>query len=312
MAKKVLAALGAPAAVAAGALGGVYAFVFAPGTSGREDSLPPEVRSRRPELQRKLDELYGAARKLKGERVGVRSRDALALSGQYFSFSASGEGPVILFFHGYHSWPLRDGCGMLKLAGELGIDVLAADQRAHGESAGRTITFGVRERYDCLDWIQYLLDRFGPDRDIILGGVSMGAATVLMAADRLPANVKGIIADCGYTSPEAIMEHVSRSVHIPPALSLPLLRASARILGGFDTRACSAPEALRRCRAPVLFIHGEADSFVPCDMSRENYAACTAPKRLLTVPGADHAMSFLVDEEAYTEAVKGFLKDIGC
>ena len=62
----------------------------------------------------------------------------------------------------------------------------------------------------------------------------------------------------------------------------------------------------------MLFIHGEADSFVPCDMSRENYAACTAPKRLLTVPGADHAMSFLVDEEAYTEAVKGFLKDIGC
>ena len=137
MAKKVLAALGAPAAVAAGALGGVYAFVFAPGTSGREDCLPPEVRSRRPELQRKLDELYGAARKLKGEHVGVRSRDALALSGQYFRFSASGEGPVILFFHGYHSWPLRDGCGMLKLAGELGIDVLAADQRAHGESAGR-------------------------------------------------------------------------------------------------------------------------------------------------------------------------------
>ncbi len=77
---------------AAGALGGVYAFVFAPGTSGREDCLPPEVRSRRPELQRKLDELYGAARKLKGERVGVRSRDALALSGQYFRFPRPGRG----------------------------------------------------------------------------------------------------------------------------------------------------------------------------------------------------------------------------
>ena len=102
------------------------------------------------------------------------------------------------------------------------------------------------------------------------------------------------------------MEHVSRSVHIPPALSLPLLRASARILGGFDTRASSAPEALRRCRAPVLFIHGEADSFVPCDMSRENYTACTAPKRLLTVPGADHAMSYYMGRGAYEAAVRAF------
>lgn len=137
----------------------------------------------------------------------------------------------------------------------------------------------------------------------------MGASTVLMAADRLPGNVAGIIADCGYTTAEAIIRHVSRQIHLPEGLGFALAKTDARLFGGVDLSAASAPEALVRCRAPVLFIHGEDDSFVPADMSRENYEACTALKRFLTVPGAEHAMSFLVDEEAYTTAVKEFLSE---
>lgn len=305
--KRILAALGAASAAAAGTLAVSYFSVFARCRDMKEDVPPPVREDVSGRLAAKYGELHSAACALEGESIGLRSRDGIELRGKFYRFS--GEGPVMLFFHGYHGHPLRDGCGMMKLARELGTDVLVPDQRAHGESGGRTITFGVREQYDCLDWIQYLLDRFGSGRKIILSGVSMGASTVLMAADRLPGNVAGIIADCGYTTAEAIIRHVSRQIRLPEGMGFALAKADARLFGGVDLSAASAPEALVRCRAPVLFIHGEGDSFVPADMSRENYEACTAPKRFLTVPGAEHAMSFLVDEEAYTTAVKEFLSE---
>ena len=126
----------------------------------------------------------------------------------------------------------------------------------------------------------------------------MGAATVLMASEfDLPASVRGIIADCGYTSPRDILKKVIRQCHLPVAPIYFLVRLGARAFGRFDPEAASAARALEKCRVPVLFIHGEADNFVPCDMSRENYVHCAAPKALITVPGADHGFSYLVDRE---------------
>lgn len=307
--KKRTVLVAALAAVPAAALTGFYLRCFAPPARRHDDSAPHggQYEAKR----RALDELHAAALADRYERVYIRSRDGLRLSGRYFPFSGGGGGPIVLFFHGYRSNALRDGGGLLKLMRGMGVDVLAPDQRAHGESEGRAITFGVKERCDCLDWIQYILDRWGEDKRIVLAGVSMGAATVLMASDRLPGNVLGIVADCGYTTPEAILRHVGKMQGLPVDAAMPLVRASARLLGGFDLRGASAPEALGRCRTPVLLIHGEADGFVPCEMSRENYAACAAPKRLLTIPGADHAMSFVIDEPAYTAAVREFLAECG-
>ena len=171
--------------------------------------------------------------------------------------------------------------------------------------------FGLAERYDCLDWINWINRRTGGKEDIYLCGVSMGASTVLMAGGlNLPRNVRGIIADCGYTSPVAIWKHVARNhLHLSygvcggPAGR----RAKKKISMAVDSETC--PHALSRCCVPVLFIHGTDDHFVPVEMTYENYKACAAPKRLLVVPGAEHGMSYLVDRAGYESAVKGFLAD---
>ena len=152
------------------------------------------------------------------------------------------------------------------------------------------------------------MERFGPNVTIFLAGVSMGAATVLMASELpLPENVAGIIADCPYTSPEAIIGKVCRDKKIPPSLGMPLLRLGARAYGRFGLRAASALEAVRHTDIPILLIHGEADSFVPCGMSRELHNACAGPAWLLTVPGAGHGLSYIVNTGAYARAVESFI-----
>ena len=135
----------------------------------------------------------------------------------------------------------------------------------------------------------------------------MGAATVCMAADKeLPANVIGILADCGYTSPKKIIRKVIRDMGIPPALGYPFARLGAFLFGGFDLEAGSPEESLKNAKVPVIFYHGEDDAFVPCYMSRENYEICTSRKALVTVPGAGHGLSYPLDMERYLQTLRDF------
>lgn len=166
------------------------------------------------------------------ERIAIRSRDGLQLVGKYYA-GQSGK-PLILFFHGYRSTGERDASGGFWYCREKGYSLLMVDQRAHGESEGRTISFGIKERYDCLDWINEILRRFGPETEILLSGISMGGATVLMAAELpLPPQVKGIWADCGFASPEGVLRETIRRRNWPEKILYPLVSLSARILGGF-------------------------------------------------------------------------------
>jgi len=214
-------------------------------------------------------------------------------------------------FHGYKSRAYLDFCGGLRNALEAGHSAILVDQRAHDKSGGNCLAFGVLERFDCLTWINYVSERFGKSTGIILVGVSMGASTVLMASDLdLPDNVLGIIADSGYTSAREIIKKVIRDMRLPPWLIYPFVRLGALIFGGFDPDACSADGALASCRVPVLFIHGEDDRFVPCEMSIRNRAACASSGTLLTVSGAGHAMSYIINKKAYTEAVRAFYERI--
>ena len=146
----------------------------------------------------------------------------------------------------------------------------------------------------------------------MLSGVSMGAAIVMMAAGlELPPNVRGIIADCGYNSPKEILISVMTQVGYPKWPTYPLIRLGGRLFGGFDVEAASAETAMARCTVPVLFIHGDDDRFVPCWMSEKDFDACAAPKTLVIVPGAPHAISFVVAPDTYRAAVRKFLQDIG-
>ena len=243
------------------------------------------------------------------ERVTVRSHDGLKLAGKYYE-GAPGA-PLMLFFHGYRSTAARDGSGGFQLCLRRGFSVLMADQRGHGDSEGDTITFGIRERYDCLDWANAAVEKFGPETEILLLGVSMGAATVLMAADLpLPPQVKGIIADCGYDSPEDILRDTMRRWHYPQFPTWQLTRLGAKLFGHLDVRECSALESMKHAHVPVLLIHGEADNVVPCEMAAALRDACASHAELLTVPGAGHGMSCYTDPAAYEKALDDFCKEV--
>lgn len=255
-------------------------------------------------------QMIRAALAIPYEDVWITSRDGLRLHGKLYPGTPGA--PVQLLFHGYRSAAERDFCGGLQEARKGGCSVLLVDQRAHGKSQGRCLSFGILERYDCLCWVQYAIGRFGPDCRILLYGMSMGAATVLMAAGlALPENVAGIVADCGYTSPAAILQRELRQRGYPFFPTYALVRLGGRLFGGFDLEQASAAEAMERCRIPVLLIHGGDDRFVPCAMSRENYDRCASPdKRLLIVPGAGHGLSYLVDRQAYLAALTAFQQTV--
>lgn len=244
------------------------------------------------------------------EIVNITSYDGTGLAGRYYHISDGA--PLYIQFHGWRGSGIRDFCGGNKMVREMGMNTLVVDQRAHGKSGGRTITFGLRERYDCLRWVEYANRRFGPDKPIFLAGISMGAATVLMAAGLdLPENVAGIIADSPYSSPVDIIKKVCRDEHLPPALLFPFIALGARIFGGFDIRETTAAKEIARAKVPVLIIHGEDDRFVPCDMSREIFDACPTPKMRVTFPGAGHGISYITDPVKYRQTADRFLAMIG-
>ena len=241
------------------------------------------------------------------ERVTVRSHDGLKLVGKLYEGQPGA--PLILFFHGYRSTAERDASGGFQLCREKGWHILMPDQRAHGESEGDTITFGVRERLDCLAWARYAARRMGPDTPVFLWGISMGAATVLMASDLpLPETVRGIVADCGYDTPAGILKETIRHRRWPLFPLYPFTALGARWFGKFRVTETSALECVRHARLPILLIHGEADHVVPCDMALALRDACAAEVALLTVPGAGHGISWYVDMPTYQKTLLRFME----
>lgn len=236
----------------------------------------------------------------------IESFDGVNLYGRFYR---NGDSKItILMMHGFRSNPIHDFSCAFKFYYDKGFNLLVPDQRAHGKSGGRYITYGARERYDAKAWLEFA-NTLVEDGELYATGVSMGATTVLMAAELdLPKNVKGIIADCGFTSPAEIIKKVMKK-----DMKLPLFplyyttRALARVVAGFDFEECSAALAVKDCKIPLLFLHGKEDSFVPFSMGEEIYNAAQGKKHAVWVEGADHGCSFLVDHKACADALGGFL-----
>jgi len=245
----------------------------------------------------------------KPEDVGIVSYDGLKLSGRFLPAADrdAAKGTVLLM-HGYHTDALYEFAGIYDFFHREKYNVLLCDQRAHGKSGGTYLTFGIRERYDCRSWIRYLNGRLGEEKPLWLMGVSMGSSTVLMASGfDLPGNIRGIIADCGYTSPYDIIKLVLvRNYHLPAPIILPYADIVTHLTAGFGLKEYSTLQALKTNRIPVLFIHGDNDTFVPFEMSKQNYTACTAPKLFLETH-ADHAASFLFASEQYEAVLEKFM-----
>ena len=241
------------------------------------------------------------------EQVDITAFDGLKLHGSVL-LRENARGTALLF-HGYRSRGCLDFSCSAPFYYDLGLNLVIVDERACGASEGDAITFGMKERRDVVSWLTWINGRFGADEPVILGGVSMGCATVLMSLGLdLPENVRGAIADCGYTSPWAELAHVlKRDYHLPPFPWMQLMNLMVRRRIGCDLRVSTVDALKKNDRIPVFLVHGGADDFVPTDFSRENYEACAAEKELLIVPGAGHAVSFLVDPETYRARAIAFL-----
>ena len=247
------------------------------------------------------------ARELPHTEVSIRSFDGLKLCGTYYEFQKGA--PIDVLFHGYHGCAEQDLSGGVYRCQRLGHNVLIVDHRGAGKSEGHVVTFGINESRDALAWVQYVVENIDPNAKILLGGISMGAATVMMAsAMELPKNVVGTVADCGYTSAKEIIKKVIREMHLPADLLYPFVRLGARLFGRFDPDENSPIVSMPNCRVPVIFFHGDTDAFVPQSMSEENFAACAAPKHLVVTPGAGHGLCFPVDVDTYVREIETFFE----
>lgn len=283
------------------------AFYSSPKKRSKTHLLPdtPQYAKVNPEIKR----LIGEMEAVPFEEVSITTFDGLKLFARYYHLSDSA--PIQIQFHGYRSTAVRDFSGGFSLARKMGRNLLVVDQRAGGKSEGTTICFGIKEKYDCLEWIKYALERFG-DVPIMLTGVSMGAATVLMASELdLPKNVKCIVADCPYSSPEEIIALQCKEMGIPPKIGMPFVRLGARLFGNLKLSGEGAEKAVRNTKVPILLVHGEEDDFVPCYMSEKIYSANPKMITFETFPNAAHGVSFLVDTERYEKLYYSLFEKYG-
>lgn len=252
-----------------------------------------------------LDCTIGEFEKVPFEDVTITSHDGLKLAGRYYHVAEGA--PLEIQCHGYKGNATRDFCGSWKIAKEAGRNVLLIDERCHGRSEGHTITFGILERQDVLNWIGYANRRFG-NVPILLSGVSMGAATVLMASGmELPENVKAVIADCPYDAPSNIIKKVlGQDMGLPVAIVYPLIRFGGMLYGRFNLDADSPVAAVKRAKVPILLIHGDDDRFVPYEMSCNIHAAAPEKVDFHTIPGAGHALNYMTAPETYARIVREF------
>lgn len=240
--------------------------------------------------------------------IEIEAQDGEKLVGHWYCPEKAKR--VIVAMHGWRSNWAQDFGAAAPFWFSNDCAVLLAEQRGQGNSGGEYMGFGLLERFDCLDWVNWVNDKTKEEVPIYLDGISMGGATVLMTTGfDLPKTVKGVISDCAFTSPHAIWKHVIESnFHLPYSL---YSRAASDLCEKQIKVAAdsySTLEAMKVCKVPVLFVHGTDDHFVPVEMTYENYKTCVSPKELLIVPGAEHGMSYLVAQKDYEKIVKAFWK----
>ncbi len=260
------------------------------------------------EISRAVKEAAARLEDCDCEEVTITSHDGLKLVGHWYECPNAKR--VVVAMHGWRSSWTYDFGMISEFLHDNGCSVLYAEQRGQNNSEGDHMTFGILERYDCLEWIKWVNEKCGEQLPVYLAGVSMGASTVLMTAGlELPATVRGIITDSAFTSPDAIWKHVAeKNMHIPYELHDTMVDKMCRKMIQQSAKEYSTIDAMRQCKVPVLFIHGTDDSFVPVTMSYENYNACASEKRLFVVPKAEHGLSYYVDTAGYENEVLTFFR----
>ena len=190
----------------------------------------------------------------------------------------------------------------------LGYNILLPDLRYSGLSDGDAFQMGWLDRKDVMLWMDVANQIYGDSTQMVVHGTSMGGATTMMVSgEPQPDYVKCFVDDCGYTSVwDQFSKELKEDFGLP---AFPLLYTSSWLCDwtkGWNFTEASSLEQVKKCSLPMLFIHGEKDDYVPTWMVHELYKAKEEPKEIWVVPGADHATSYKLNKEEYTQKVKQF------
>lgn len=273
-----------------------------------EYDLPPEDIYK--EYHEQMKVWVDQIRKLPKEAVEITSFDGLTLRGYYYERQKGA--PVELLFHGYQGSAERDLSGAVERCFRLGRNAILIDHRASGRSDGNVTTFGVNEHKDCLKWVDFAVRKFGDNVKLYIGGVSMGAATVMMAAGKgLKENVVCAVADCGYTSQSEMIQTVIKEMKLPVKILYPFVKLGAKIFGKFDLEEITPLQAMETCKTPIVFIHGDNDTLVPLEMSERLFNACASKnKKFVKIDGAGHGLAYPKDPNGYVNALREFDEEL--
>lgn len=284
-----------------------FSFTFIKHDVGDTDNLDEPVnrplQDYRETIQKGIDYINFS----KCKWVSIQSFDGLTLFARYFDIKSD---KTVILMHGYRSSAARDFSCAVEMYEKLGFNVLLCDQRAHGRSEGRIISFGIKESRDTVSWAKYISIKYNPNK-ILLGGMSMGATTVILSlAHGLPENVKAVIADCGFTSAIDIIIKVGKQAFkFNPRLFLPFLNIYCKLFGHFSLYGKSTVDVIKKTNIPVLLIHGKDDGFVPYEMSEHVFEVANKNCDIVIVDKANHGLSYLVDKPLVEKKIKQFLKN---
>ena len=240
--------------------------------------------------------------------VWIKAKDKVKLHGVIYEWGNKNS-PLAICFHGYRGNKFRDFAGGYQILKSLGYNILLIDERAHGESGGCTITFGAKESYDVLEWVKFAIKEYGENVRITLQGISMGAATVLIAATchNLPENVVSISVDCPFSDPVDQFLFSMRKSKVPKWLTIALTVCSLFLFGHVRIQKYSAKKNAGKLHLPTLLIHGENDSIVNVEFSKD--IATRSPLiQLELFPGAEHGYSYFEDNDRYLRIAYDFAK----
>ena len=237
------------------------------------------------------------------EDAYITSFDKLKLHARVYENKESKK--VAVLCHGYRGTPYRDFSGGAVEVLNLGYNVVLIDERAHGQSQGHSITFGVRELKDAIDWVKYARNRFGEDIELVLIGISMGGNIVLTASDKI--GKAKIIADCPFSSPKIMLKQSVKDLGLPVGIFYPLINLASIIFAHTNLNKVSAYDSIKNTTNEILIIHGDSDMVVPHFISEDLYKTYPDKIQYELFKGANHGMSYLVDKPRYQKIIKDFL-----
>ncbi|MGL5766624.1 MAG: alpha/beta hydrolase [Sarcina sp.] len=252
---------------------------------------------------------YKEYENLEVEQLEILSDDNLKLKGYFYKNDIDTK-KLIIIHHGYtanHYISIQ----YMKMFLDLGFNALLIDMRSHGESEGDYASYGYNEVRDLDLWVETMKRKLGEDIVIGLQGQSMGAATVMLYGGLFEEKVKFVIEDCGYSEAKDVVKFGFKQAKAPANILYPFVSHRIRKKYNFDLSEISPMKAIDNSKVPTLFIHGTADTTVPCYMCQEMYdGKKEGYKKIYLVEGAIHMDAYVTNKEKYEEVVKDFVTKV--